>query len=134
MHEFLPHTADVQFIVSSKTLERLFGEAALAMRETICDSEVSGKINKKIKVKGHDLMDLLHNFLEEILFIMDTENLIFSNVKTMKIENKKELIAEIGFDKNKGYEIHLEIKAVTYSEMYIEKKKNFWEAKVTLDV
>jgi len=134
MHKFLPHTADVQFIVSSKTLEKLFSEAALAMKETICDSEVSGKINKKIKVKGHDLMDLLHNFLEEILFIMDTENLIFSNVKTIKFENEKQIIAEIGFDESKKYEIYLEIKAVTYSEMYVEKKKNLWEAKVTLDV
>lgn len=134
MHKFLPHTADVQFIVSSKTLENLFSEAALAMKETICDSKVSGIINKKIKVEGYDLINLLHNFLEEIIFIMDTEKLIFSNIKSINVKNESEISAEIEFDESEKYEIYSDIKAVTYSEMYVKKRKNFWEAKVTLDV
>lgn len=133
MYKFLPHTADIQFVVSSKTLEGLFSESALAMKKAICDSKISEKIHKKIKIKGHDLINLLYNFLEEILFIMDTENLIFSKVKKIKFKNEG-MLAEIDFDEIEKYETYLEIKAITYNEMYVEKKNGFWEAKVTIDV
>lgn len=131
---FLEHTADIKFQAFGKNLNEVFENSALAMFKSMSDEKIKSKNKRIIKVKGNDIESLLYNFLEEFLFLLDTKNFFLSKVK-VKTDGKK-LIAEIFGDNVKNYKIHLDVKAVTYNEMFVKfnKKKKIWISQVVLDV
>ena len=139
--KFLEHTADVKFQAYGKTLEEAFKNSALAMFNIMYDGKVAGKIKKKIKVRGKDKESLLYNFLEELLFLLDSENFFSGKIKKIKInkeKNKYKLEAELEGDEAKNYEISLDVKAVTYNSMFVKKRetkgKDKFICQVVLDV
>lgn len=122
-YKYLEHTADIKFQAFGKTLAEAFENSAYAMFNAMHEGRVAGKLKKKIKVKGKDLESLLYNFLEELLFLLDSENFFLSKIK-VKIDEKKLLLeAEAFGDEAKNYEIHLDVKAVTYNEMFVKQEK-----------
>jgi SHS2 domain-containing protein len=121
--EYLEHTADVKFRAYGKDLEEQFGNAALAMFGILTDtSKIKKKLNKSISVNGNDLKALLYNFLEELLFLIDTEGFLLNlaeGIKIHRINNRYSLSALLSGDKAENYETAGDIKAVTYAEMEI---------------
>jgi SHS2 domain-containing protein len=133
-HEIIDHTADIQYKVRADSLEKLFIESAEVMQESFMTGKVKKKIKKNIEVQGKDFENLLYNFLEELLFLFDAEHFLFSEIKMSFDETSKTIIATLKGDIAEGYEIHSHIKAITYNEMYVKKKRGKWECLVTLDV
>ena len=131
--KFLEHTADIKFQAFGKSLEEVFENSALAMFEAMYKGKVENKIKKKIKVKGNDLEGLLYNFLEELLFLFDSEGFFLSGVESLEIKDNK-LKAEIVGDKAENYKIHIDVKAITYNEMFVKKEKEKWVTQVVVDV
>lgn len=120
--KFLEHKADAKFQAFGKSLEECFSNAALAFTSVMIDyKKIKPKITKKISAKGTDLKNLLYNFLEQLVILVDTQNFIVSKVKSLKIKNKT-LTAELIGDNIKNYEVHNHIKAVTYNQMEIKEK------------
>jgi len=134
-YEYIPHTADIQFRAYGGTIEEVFNNSSVAMFKSICDAKIGEKISKNIEVKGHDLESLMYNFLEELLVIFDSEHFLLSKMEDLKInvENMTLTGKAIG-DSSEDYEIHLDIKAITYNEMYVKNENGKWTAQVTLDV
>ena len=133
--EFLEHTADIKFRAFGKTLEEVFENSALAISNIIYKEEIKEEKKLKIKVKGKDLESLLYNFLEEFLFLFDSENFLLSDVKSIKIDEKNLTAeAEVSGDDAKNYKINIGIKAITYNEMFVKKGKDGWETQVVVDV
>ena len=136
--KFLEHTADAKFQAYGKTMEEAFSNAALAMFSIITDiKKIKKALKNEIKAEGSDLKSLLYNFLEELLFLIDTENFLLSSIKEISIKeiNKKfKLNAVAVGDKADNYETHGDIKAVTYNEMEIEEKKDKAMVQVVLDL
>ncbi|MBI2629767.1 archease [Candidatus Pacearchaeota archaeon] len=133
-YKFLEHTADVKFQAYGKSLEEAFANSALAMKEVICGKiEVAGKIIKKIKVSGKDNEALLYNFLEEFLFLLDSEEFLLSEIERIKISGK-ELEAEVSGDKAGNYDFSNDVKAVTYNSMFVKKVKDKFIIQAVLDV
>ena len=135
MYKFLEHTADVKFIASGNSLEKAFSESAMAMRETMLKGKmkIKEKIKKKISVSGKDNESLLYNFLEEFLFLLDSERFLLSKIKKIKITGNR-LEADIVGDNAESYEVSNDVKAVTYNQMKIEKNKSKYTIQVVLDV
>ena len=134
-YKFLEHTADIKFQAFGKTVEESFANSALAMFNAMYDRKVKENKNIKIKVKGKDFESLLYNFLEELLVLMDSKNFFLSKVRKIKIDKKKKILeAEISGDDAKNYKISLDVKAVTYSQMFVRHEKEKWTAQVVLDV
>ena len=80
--KFLEHTADAKFQAFGKTMEEAFSNAALAMFSIITDiKKIKKALKNEIKAEGSDLKSLLYNFLEELLFLIDTENFLLSSIK-----------------------------------------------------
>jgi SHS2 domain-containing protein len=100
---------------------------------------ISPKIEKRIQVKAEDKEALLFDFLSEFLFIFDVNELIFNHIEVTQIEKldngfKLEAIAKgEKFDRNK-HEIGTEVKAITYSFMKIEEKKDYVEIEIVFDI
>jgi SHS2 domain-containing protein len=133
-YEFLEHTADVKFRAFGKNLEEVFENSAKALVKTICEEKINKKRIRKMELGAKDLEGLLYEFLEEILFLIETKGIIFAGVKRIKIDKKFRLIGEFYFDENENYEIHLDVKAITYNEMFVKKEKGKWISQVVLDV
>ena len=133
-YKYLEHTADIKFQAFGSTIAEAFENAARAMFNAMHEGKVKSKFSKKIKVKGKDLENLLYNFLEELLFFLDSENFFLSNVKLKIDEKNLKLEAQLEGDEAKNYSIHLDVKAVTYNEMFVKKKKDKYICQVVLDV
>jgi SHS2 domain-containing protein len=134
--KFIEHTADVKFQAFGSTLEEAFKNAALATKQTIAeDIKVVLKIKKTIKVKGQDVKSLLYEFLEEFLYLLDSEDFLLADIENIKIDEKQYILtAELIGDSASNYEFTNEVKAITYNEMFVKKEKNKWIAQAVLDV
>lgn len=127
----MDHTADIKFQAFGKSLEETFSNSAYAMIKIICKGKVKEKITKKIKLNGIDKKSLLYNFLDEILFLLNTKNFLLSKVKEIKIKDN-ELTATLFGDDLKNYKSGLDIKSVTYNDMIINEKP--FMIQVVLDI
>ena len=132
--KFLEHTADAKFQAFGKNLEEAFTNAALALTKIMTDNKVKTKITKKIKVSGNDNKSMLYNFLEELLFLLDTKNFLLGKIKEIKIKNNTLTAVLIGDNNIKDYEVKTNIKAITYNEMFIKQEKNKFALQVVLDI
>ena len=133
-YKFLKHTADVKFRAFGNTLNKSFENSAIAMFKVMYPGRVNNEVKKKIKVKGKDLENLLYNFLEELIILLDSKNFFLSKISVKINTDKNELIASLYGDNSKNYDANLEVKAVTYNEMFVKKIKNIWTCQVVLDV
>jgi SHS2 domain-containing protein len=84
-YKLLDHTADAMVEVHGKTLGERFANAAYAMFDQITDiTKVEPRGELKILLSAESREQLLVDFLQELLFVHDTEDLVFSefDVKT----------------------------------------------------
>ena len=133
-YKFLEHTADVKFKVESSTIEEMFSSAADALNETIRGNiKILEQEEKSFGVEGKDLEGLLYNFLEEFLFLLDAEDFLTSRIKSIKIKDNSLKCIVVG-DKAENYKFTNDVKAVTYSGMFIKKKDDKFICEVVLDV
>jgi len=132
--EYLEHTADAKFRAYGKTLEEAFANAALAAFNILTDiTRVQPKIKHEIKIHYKKKESLLYDFLDQLLFLLDTEGFILAKVDKIKITSS-ELTATVSGDSYKNYDVHGDIKSVTYNDMLIEEKPNKVIVQVVLDI
>ncbi len=140
-YKFLDHTADVSVEATGTTLEEAFEQTVYSLMETITPSlrSISPKIKRIITIEAEDKEALLFDFLTEFLYIFDVDGLIFNEIEIqpIKINQKKYLINAVAkgekFDKFK-HEPGTEVKAITYSFMNIEEKKNKVKINIVFDI
>jgi len=130
-YKYLEHTADIKFQAFGKSLEEAFSNATYAMINIISEDKIKDKITKRIKVTGMDKKALLYSFLEEILFLLNAKSFLLGRVKEIKIKDKK-LTATLSGDDLKNYKLGLDVKAVTYNDMFIKEKP--YVVQVVLDI
>jgi len=133
-YKFLEHTADMKFQAFGKSLAECFSNASYAVVEIITKDKVKPIIKKKIIIKGKDNESLLYNFLEEFLFLLDTENFILSKIENIKIDKELELTANVNGDNVKKYKTITDIKAITYNDMFVLEDKKGYKCQVVVDV
>jgi len=134
--KFLPHTADRKFQAFGNSLEEAFISSFDALKEIIVEKNRIKSVKKiKLKVKGNDLKELLYNFLEEVLFLLDAKDFIASEIKNIKIDVKKNLFeADVLGDRVSNYKISNDVKAITYNDMSIKEEKGKFIVQVVVDV
>ena len=142
-YEYLPHTADAEFRAYGKTMEEAFINAALAMANLTYDTKIIKPLmQKEIHVNGDTFQELVLHFLDEFIFLQDTEGFLLHDVVTLKITKgipikqiPIKLIALVQCDHYKKYEMHGQlVKAATYNEMLIEQKKDQCMIQIVVDI
>lgn len=131
---FLNHTADAKFQAFGRTLEEAFTNAALATASLMWDAdEIGRKIQHTISIRGKDLERLLLSFLEEIIYLLDTQNFLLGAASDVQIEKRDKdyrlTAVFLGDECSSKYNIYGEVKAITYNEMIIKENDH-----VTLQV
>ena len=136
---FIDHTADIAFHLEADSLEELFIASADAFKISVTDfncRETSDSI--EIELTGNSKEELLVNFLNEINFYLSTKKWLCCGIDSIKIfidENYLELSAELsGIKLNSEIELKQEIKSVTYHQMKIEQRNNFYNTRVVFDI
>ena len=141
-YELLEHKADLKIKVFGKTKKQLFSHALFAMAENM-RPETSTQIQKKeqtqkIKIKSFDPLTLLVDFLNEVLYLSQTNSEVYFGIKITKFfdslpSGKAEIEGELIGQKVKRF--GTDIKAVTYHGLDIyHKKSGFWEATMLFDI
>lgn len=132
MIKFLEHTADVKFRVTAKSEKGIFEETAKAFSQYATGKKNIGRNKmKRITLNAGDNCRALAIFIDELLFLLDSEGFIVARAEVEIIAG--EIRAKLFGDSAKKYEI-MQVKAATYAEMYFKKVKDNWEAQVVLDV
>lgn len=139
LYKSLPHTADIKIQVEGETLNEVFERAAYALMDTTVDiGRVEPKEEVQIEVTGSDLQELLYNFLEELIVLIDADSMVFSkfNVNILEGEDGYRLKARV-WGERLDLEKHnpkIHIKAITYHEMEIRKVDGKYIAIYVLDI
>lgn len=128
-------TSDVMFEARGKTLNEIFESAAMALFSVITQlNRVRHKKSVMVNVRGLDLEDLMFNWLQELITLVDTEEMFFSKFEVSVDENKKTLQAKCYGEEAKANKSGTVVKAVTYYKFRFEKTKNGYLANVSLDI
>jgi len=131
--------SDVAFSASAPSLNKLFSECCLALEETMADLKTlrSAKA-KSITIEAPLLEKLLYSFLSELVFLKDSERLLFKSAKAAVSETKNgwKLKAKLRGEKinRRKHVLRNDVKAVTMHLFKIAKTKKSWKATVVLDI
>ncbi|MCM8824396.1 MAG: archease [Candidatus Omnitrophica bacterium] len=137
-YELLEHTADIGIRVKGKDLKEIFINSAWAMFDIIAKRK--SEINERestfphiVKERSDDLEQLFVNWLNELLYLSATKELIFYDFEIERLDEKN-LEAKVWGEDIRNYNVNTEIKAATYHQLKIENKGLYWEAEVIFDV
>ena len=134
-HKFLEDlTSDVMFEVKSKDLKELFEECALTMFEVLCKvDEVFPEKKIKVEVEANSIDDLLFNWLQELVALVDIEEMFFSKFKVISIEGNK-LIGFVYGEEISPAKGNTVVKSVTNYGFSLKKIKGKYVAVISLDI
>ena len=138
-YELIEHTADIGIRVRAGDLKGIFKNAALAMFDIAAEkksrlSAVSRELKTvAVKQSAESLEELFINWLNELLSLSATKELIFSDFKIDKIDDESLQAKAIGLGIN-NYRVNTEIKAATYHQLKLHKENGGWVAEVIFDV
>ena len=124
-YKYLEHSTDAFIEVKAKTLEDAFAVAGKSVVETIIDLKNIQEIEEKnINVEGRDLLNLLYNWLEEIVIITITDGFAIRNFSVNIKKNKEyQIVSKISGEKLdlKKHNFKVEIKSPTFHLMEINE-------------
>lgn len=130
--EEIEHTADWALRVRGTDLEALFRNAAEGMLQLMQGKATSSISDfQRIALDAQDVESLLVSWLEELLFIMETQQVILCDVTFLAIDQKR-LVADVSFAPVVA--LHKEIKAVTYNELAVIHNNDEYSAVIVFDV
>jgi SHS2 domain-containing protein len=125
-YEYLYHIADAKFRAYGSTLEEAYENAAVAMFNVMIDtSNIGTSESRDIEIGSHDIKGLLVEWLCELLYLFEVDEIIFSEFKIISIEKTSDGFSLKG--KASGEPIDLsrhnfdtQVKAVTFHDLEVK--------------
>ena len=133
-------SADIAFEATGKTAKEMFEFAGVAVLGTMVrdPKKIKPKEKRTIEKTAPNISKLLFDFLDELIFLKDAEQMFFSEFKvevsgkegdySLKVEAKGEKIDP------KRHDIVIDAKAVTMHKFEVKKTAKGWRAQVIIDV
>ncbi|WP_295607008.1 archease [uncultured Methanobrevibacter sp.] len=145
-YDYFDVTADIGFYAYGKSIEEAYENAGLAMFNVITDiSKVKKEESREFEIVSEDLVSLLYDYLEELLFLQDTEFLFFSDFKvniekivddeSSNLENYKLTCFACGEEID--WNVHSpksEVKAITFHKMCVKEDNGVFKLRAILDL
>jgi SHS2 domain-containing protein len=134
--EILDHTADIGIIVHGENLKALFENAGEAFFHLITDlRKVRRRIERRIDIGGESLDRLMVDWLSELLYLHDVENLLFKGFKVESVGEDGLRAVVKGEPFQEGvHVIKTGVKAVTYHQIEVRQEDGSWRAQVIFDL
>ena len=134
--EVFDHTADVGIHAYGETLIDLFTHAAQGMESLlVAPEQVNVTTRRTMSVEAHDAVSLLVAWLHELIFLFDTEYLLF---RDFEIETLTETLLTAHasgepYDARR-HALSSAIKAVTWHEASVIRTDGGYQATIILDI
>lgn len=133
MFKFLDHTADVAFEVWGKSFEELVENASYAFYNAFVHlDKIDEKEVKEVEVGGDELDILLYRWLNELLFLFDTEFFAAKKVKVTFEDFKVKGV--LTGSKFKREAVKVQPKAITMHYFRVEKRNDEYYAFIVVDI
>jgi SHS2 domain-containing protein len=129
VYRWVEHTSEVELSIEAESEEAVFAEAAVALGELI-DGPGDGAVTRPVSVRAADLPALLAAWLEELVFIAETEGVVPEGVDALHVGPGEARGTVRG---HRGPPQTL-VKAVTYHRLEMAPTAGGWRARVVLDV
>jgi SHS2 domain-containing protein len=136
----LDHTADIGFEVRSPDRSSLFAECALALARSIASEEgLVPREEHAVDLVATTLEELLVDWLEEQVFLCDTRGLLTVDCMVEIHETPEAGYRLLGVLRGDRYDVgrhrlQVQVKAVTYHGLKVERRDGEWFARVILDI
>lgn len=135
-YEAFEHTADVGLHAYGQTLPELFANAAAGMESLMVEPEqISLSVSREVQAEGHDLVSLLISWLNELIFLFDTEYLLLRQfeISAFTGTSLRAVVAGEPYDAQR-HDLSSAIKAVTWHEANVEPGTEGYKARVIFDI
>ncbi len=122
--------------VWGESLEGLFFEAALGLRALIVHTPpLTPDITRSVRLHASLLPGLLVAWLNELLFLFDTEGMLFADATFGKID-ERELDAVVSGEilDPARHTLRGSVKAATYHDVECVKEGDLWRARIIFDI
>lgn len=136
-YEILEHTADAKFRATGESLEEAFEEAVSAFSDIT--GGLGGNVRHQVKIESESHEALLFDFLDELIYLQDYEDVVISHAEKVDIEedieNGHRLEAVVWADPIVDGMSPLDVKGPTYNEMKVEfEQGEKWMIEAVLDI
>ena len=135
-YEIIDHTADLGISVRGKDINNMFENAGLALFDVILNAEkIEEKKSYDISLDSNTIEDLMVNWLSELIYVFESEELVFKRFNIIINEKNKLHLSAVCYGEvfNKiKHGSKIDVKAITYHNLNIDKEKN--EARILFDV
>lgn len=136
MYEIFEHTADLGLRVRAATLEELFVDAALGIFSMFAANldVIRPVVERVIHVPGTERDYLLFDWLSELLFLCETEKLLFAEFTVRFTEDGLQGVARGEAMDDSRHRLEHEVKAITYHGLKVEPTADGWFAELIVDI
>lgn len=133
--EIVDHTADVGIIAYGADISQAFANAARALFSLITElDDVEEFLHRDIELTAPDEESLLVAWLNELIYLFDTENIVFKRFDVTKLNNRQLKARSYGekVDSSK-HRLKTGVKAATYHMLKVDKD-NGYRIQVLFDI
>jgi SHS2 domain-containing protein len=136
MYEIFEHTADLGLRVRAPSFEKLLADAARGLFAMVVEdlAAVNPVVSREFEIAGSDRPYLLFDWLNELLFVCDTERLVFSDFDVRLTHGGLSAVARGEPLDLSRHSLTHEIKAITYHALKVEQTGDGWLAEVIVDI
>jgi SHS2 domain-containing protein len=137
-YRFLEHTADVGVEVTSPSLPEAYAEAGLALFEIMTRTEdFKPRRSMDLSASGQDLISLLYQWLEELIFAFDTRGMVLVKFDVLAFSEDEPSIRARGWGEEFDPGLHVSrtgVKAITYHRMEVRLSEGLHVLRYFVDI
>lgn len=139
-YEYIDHPADIQIHSWGANINKALEPLAIGLFGVMFDiSGFSDKLEKKISIKGNDILSMVYSFLDEWLFNFDANDFVLKRIEVTKVDLENFEVEATGYGEEFDMEKHAdfrrtEVKAITYASMKVDIKDNQTDIYVIVDL
>ena len=125
--EILDHTADVGITAYGADISQAFANAAKALFSIITDLDgIEEVLHRDINLSAYDQEGLLVEWLNELIYLFDTENILLKRFDIVRLDNTQLEARGYGekVDSSK-HKLKTGVKATTYHMLKIDREEGY---------
>jgi protein archease len=135
-YEAFEHTADIGLHAYGRTLPELFIHAAAGMESLmVAPEQLETRVSREVSAEGHDLVALLVAWLNQLIFLFDTEYLLCKEFEINDFTGTRirATVSGESYDAAR-HDLSSAIKAVTWHEAGVEVDADGYRARIIFDI
>ncbi len=134
-YEYFDHTADVGLYIYGSHFENLIENAGKAFTDTVSDvSCIDPQISVEFLLKKDSPEKMIHHFLNELIYFLDTRQLLLSHFMITKVKEGYMVQAKGDVFNPLEHPFKTAIKAITHHQLQVETYHSGLKATVVFDL